>query len=183
MKDNILLYRIRAKGDTDAFAELYDLYVTPIYRFVYLKVSHKQDAEDITSDVFLKTWRYLTDDPSKEIKSIRGLLYTIARNRIIDFYRERAKKNDQQIEFAADIADEHDLDEAISLGQDMAVVVTAVQQLKQEYQEIVLLKYIEEYSTAEIAAITGKSRTAVRVTIHRAVKKLKEILEAEETHV
>ena len=84
--DRYLLYRIRALRDPEAFARLYDKYVSQIYRFVLLKLPSKEDAEDLTSETFLKSWRYLQEN--REVTEFRGLLYRIARNAIVDWYRE-----------------------------------------------------------------------------------------------
>lgn len=182
VQDKILLYRIQVKKDPEAYAQLYDAHVSAIYRFVYLKVSHKQDAEDITSDVFLKAWGYLTDNKEKDISSLRGLLYTIARNNVVDFYRSRAKQNDKEtdIDEYTQIKSQHNMFEDVAVGQEASQLLRVIKTLKQEYQEVVLLKYIEEFSTKEISAITGKSKTSVRVTLHRALKKLKELLESQD---
>ena len=59
-----LLYRLQYNQDPEAFTGLYDLYVKRIYRFVFFKVSSHEEAEDITSEVFLKAWRYITEKKS-----------------------------------------------------------------------------------------------------------------------
>jgi DNA-directed RNA polymerase specialized sigma24 family protein len=69
--DTILLHRVEANHDPEAFAELYDRYVKQIYRFIYFKVSGHEEAEDLTADVFLKTWNYIQE--GKEVKSFSGI--------------------------------------------------------------------------------------------------------------
>jgi RNA polymerase sigma-70 factor (ECF subfamily) len=90
ISEKLLLYRIQAKQDSEAFGQLYDTYVKQIYRFVYFKVSSREEAEDVTADVFLKTWNYLREN--KEVKSFSGLLYRVARTSIIDLYRSRTNQ-------------------------------------------------------------------------------------------
>src|SRR3990167_3587779 len=97
LREKLLLLRLRKK-DPEAFAQLYDLYVTPIYRFIYFKVPTIQDTEDLTSEVFLKAWQYITDR-EEAIENLRSLLYKIARNLVVDFYRRRT-----QTELVADQA-------------------------------------------------------------------------------
>jgi len=178
--DKTLILRIRTEKSQDAYAALYDKYVERIYRFVYLKVSSKEYAEDITSDVFLKTWNYLVGPSGKEIKSFSGLVYRIARNRVVDFYRERGRRQQQEQpieELASDpsvrASQEKDVDTIIEHDS----IVATIMQLKQEYQDIIFLKHVEELSTREIAEILGKKQTAVRVTLHRAMKVLREMTE------
>jgi len=179
-----LVYRVRAHKDADAFGILYDRYVTKIYRFVYLKVSHKEEAEDIVSDVFLKTWNYLTDntrDRTVEVASFSGLIYTIARTSIIDFYRARANRRECTIEVLEGVADETDLKSEIATRQEIDLILKSLKKMKREYQEVIVLKYIEELSTAEIAEILDKSQVSVRVTVHRAMKILKKIISTTNT--
>ncbi|OGH69789.1 MAG: hypothetical protein A3C90_02065 [Candidatus Magasanikbacteria bacterium RIFCSPHIGHO2_02_FULL_51_14] len=177
MTEKFLLYRIRTKRDSDAFGELYDGYVERIYRFIYFKISNREEAEDLTSDVFLKLWNYLIDDRSRrpDVKSVSGLAYAIARNTVVDWYRDRAKKQEQALieelvePAAADIV------EKLHTAYDADQLLRVIKTLKQEYQEVILLRFIEELSITEIADVIGKKKTAVRVTLHRAVKKLREM--------
>jgi len=176
IQEKRLLYRVLNKKDPEAYANLYDLYVEKIYRFVLFKVSSREEAEDITSDIFLKVWKYLIQKEGKDIESISGLLYRTARNAIIDHYRQRAKKQTCSIEGVEDtLSDNEQGRKVIELRQDADALLLAVRLLKQEYQEVILLRYIDEMSIAEIAAILGKKRTNIRVTLHRATKKLQEI--------
>mgnify|MGYP001620119230 CR=1 FL=1 len=85
--DRYLIFRIRAKRDSDAFAEIYDKYVNAIYRFVFLKVPSTEDAQDITAEVFTKLLNVLNEN--QRVTYVRALLYKMARNLIADFYRKR----------------------------------------------------------------------------------------------
>ncbi|OGH65943.1 MAG: hypothetical protein A3J66_01870 [Candidatus Magasanikbacteria bacterium RIFCSPHIGHO2_02_FULL_47_14] len=173
-----LLYRIITKKDPDAFAKVYDQYIERIYRFVYFKISSKEEAEDITSDVFLRVWNYLVDGHEKQIQSLSGLLYTTARHAVIDAYRERAKRPVVSLEVASEIASSEvtlqQTNEQIEQKDTFTRLVADMRSLKQEYQEVLLLRYVEELSVGEIAVIVGKSKTNVRVLLHRSLKKLKE---------
>jgi len=173
----ILLYKLQTKRDPDAFAELYDYYVKQIYRFIYFKVSNHEEAEDITSDVFLKAWNYINQ--GNKIESFRGLLYRMARNSIIDFYRNKSKGQTLDLEKIdqAGLLRADNLEKQIAFNSDKQILFEALQKLKTEYKEIVTLRYVEELKISEIAQITGKRRVATRVTLHRAIKKLKEMLD------
>ena len=105
IQDKILLIRLK-KRDPEAFARVYDMYVTPIYRFIYFKVSRRQDAEDLTSEVFMKVWKYVATT-DEDIENLRALLYRSARNIVIDFYRSNAKREiTQDFEILSNIRDE-----------------------------------------------------------------------------
>lgn len=178
ISEKILLYRLQSKQDPDAFAELYDLYVRRIYRFVFFKVSGHEEAEDLTSDVFLKVWNYIAE--KKEVKSFSGLLYRIARNCIIDLYRQKYAQSTpiliSDLPEGVDIAEPSDLGEVIGTKVEAQKIVSTIKKLKREYQEILTFKYVDELSIDEISEIVGKGKIAVRVTLHRALNKLKKLL-------
>ncbi len=179
LSEKLLLFRLRTKRDTESYAQLYDTYVDQIYRFVYFKVSTREEAEDITSEVFLKGWNYVNE--KKEIKSFSGLLYRIARNCIIDLYRHKAAKPEsfleEQIEKGFEAGDHGKWFGKINSKLDSEKILLALKKLKHEYQEVVTLRYVDELEIEEIGEIIGKGNIAVRVTLHRALKKLKQFLE------
>lgn len=180
LREKILLFKLQIEHDPEAFVALYDMYVKRIYRFVYFKVSSHEEAEDITSEVFLKAWHYLQE--KKEVKSFSGLLYRVARNCIIDLYRGRVAKPETVLsdfsEEGAERAGDRgrwyaDVQDKIETQK----IIEALKKLKQEYREVVTLRYVDELEIDEIAEIVGRTRIAVRVTLHRAMKKVREILE------
>ena len=177
-QEKTLLHNIVKYKDSDAFATVYDAYISKIYRFVLFKVSSQEDAQDITSMVFLKAWSYLTDSTQKKemIKSISGLLYTIARNLVVDHYRERAKKQSYSIQdLSIDLASDTNVEESFVKKQESITLIDSLKMLKQEYQEVLTLRYLDELSLKEISHVLGKTMVNVRVLLHRATKKLEEI--------
>ena len=176
-QEKLLLLRLRKK-DPEAFAQIYDLYVTPIYRFIYFKVATRQDAEDLTSEVFLKIWQYITET-EEVIENLRALLYRTARNLVIDSYRQKARKDvTQDTEILLNIKDERQqsLLSQIENQFEMKNIEKVLRRLKDEYREIIILRFIEELSITEIADILDKSKGSVRVLLHRALKVLRELL-------
>ncbi len=180
--EKLILLKLRTTEDPEAFAKLYDIYAKRIYSFVFFKVSNREEAEDITSEVFLKAWRYINE--KKKIESFSGLLYRLARNCVIDLYRSRSKQKETlsiDTEVAIEIGDAGkwtaNLSNELSDKIEMQKIVEALQKMKQEYREVVTLRYVDELEVSEIAEITGKGHVAIRVTLHRGLKKLKEILE------
>lgn len=181
LKEQYLFLKLRTTRDPEVFGKLYDIYVDQIYRFIYFKVGRKEEAEDLTGDVFLKTWQYINEMGSEVIDNLRAFLYQTARNAVIDFYRSR-----DQREFVAlpeeddekptmEIVDEkQDLVEKIELASDLEEVKKALQKIREEYREVIILRFVEEMSVKETAEILGKSEGAVRVLLHRAVAALKE---------
>jgi RNA polymerase sigma-70 factor (ECF subfamily) len=185
LRDKILLYRIQTKRDAQAYAELYDTYVAGIYRFISFKVSSKEEAQDLTSEAFLRAWHYLLE--SRDVASFSALIYRIARNLVIDHYRSRRHNVslDERIE-----TDEEENSSPTDGGRQIklldatieaSAVVEAMKLMKEEYRDILMLRYIEELSTGEIAEIVNKSHVHVRVLLHRATNTLKALLEKHET--
>ena len=104
------------------------------------------------------------------------MLYRIARNSIIDFYRARATKNEVPINEDTDMSDNGAWYGQLGDKIETEKIIKTIKKLKQEYQEVLTLKYVDELEISEISEITGKGQVAVRVTLHRALKKLKELL-------
>lgn len=167
------------KGDNEAFGELYDFYAPKVYRFVRLKVDSQETAQDLTSEAFLKIWQYLSEQ-RKIRERFQALLYRIARNLIIDFYRSRSMREillEDSLEELSEIEDENTSNELVLRQEEMTKVRRAIVQIHPSYQDVVVWYYIDELSISEIAEILEKNEGTVRVLIHRAVKALKSVME------
>lgn len=172
LSDKILFLQVKNK-DKEAFGKFYDLYATRIYRFIFFKVNTEHDAQDLTSEVFLKLWQSIKSDA--EIKNLNSYVYGIARNTIIDFYRSGIKKEDSiDKEKYIDLPDmrKNQLQEQIK-DSDLTNVLVNLKELKDEYKEVIVFRFLDEMSIGEIADIIKKSKGATRVLIHRALKALK----------
>lgn len=179
LKEKFLLFRIRAKKDPEAFGAVYDAYVKQIYRFIYFKVSSAEQAEDLTSEAFLKAWQYLKE--KRDVANLQALLYSVARTVVIDHYRATAAER-------ANVSlDEHIADETVDASSekflkdmetkfDTTLVLERLRGLKDEYRDVVIMRYLDEMSTGEIAAVLGKTPSNVRVILHRATKALSEAI-------
>lgn len=176
-KSRIVLQRIQGQKDATAFAELYDAYVTKMFRFLAYKVGNREVAEDLTSDLFLKLWEYLTTDQTNDIASLNGLIYRMARNLVIDYYRQQAHVNECSVDDILHLGVDTNELEKLHIQMEAAKLLTHIQSLKSEYQEVLLLRYIEELSIKEIADVMQKKRGAVRVTLHRATKTLQDLID------
>lgn len=178
LEEKRLLYLVQTQKDADAFAELYRLYIERIYRFIFFKIGDRSNSEDIASEVFLKAWNYLSDADRAPVQSFSGFVYQIARNAVVDWYRDHANAPVSSIDTVQEVSIVSTADPAHAADQarEMERVYRAIKKLKQEYQEAVILRYIDELSISEIAVIVGKGQTAVRVTLHRAMKKLRDTL-------
>jgi len=160
----------------EQFGHIYDEYVAKIYRFVYLKVNSQETAEDITSRVFLKGWE--THKNKGGIEKPQAFLYQVARNMVTDYYRGKERNQSVSMEAIGHLTDRTNIHEKAALNADMEMIKNALGSIKQEYQDMIIWHYLEDLSITEIADITGKSAGTVRVTLHRGLKSLRNILEA-----
>lgn len=176
IRERQLLYKIAKQKDQAAFGELYDRYVAKIYRFVFFKVSSKEEAEDITSEVFLKVWHYLTEQKSLTVKSLSGLVYKVARTCVVDWYRSRGSRAEITLEAVEHLSVVDKQFQMVADRHEAEKLLQVIGKLKREYQEVILLRYIEDLSIKEIAQILEKKTTNVRVTLFRALKVTKDLL-------
>ncbi|NIA18425.1 MAG: sigma-70 family RNA polymerase sigma factor [Actinobacteria bacterium] len=166
----------------EIFINAYDEYFDQIYRFIYFKVGNAEDAQDLTSAAFLKAWNYVKDNKIKN-KTLRALIYKIARNTVIDFYRSKTAGGQNSaaissLNGAINIADEkQDIISQAELASDMSLVEKGMMELKDEYREIIILRFTEELSISEIARILEKPKGNVRVLTYRALKALRDVLD------
>ncbi len=174
--DERRLVDLAKAGDGEAFAELYEACIDRVYRFIFFRVTDEQVAEDLTSQVFLKAWenlnRYHPRGP------FLAWLYAIARNTVIDNYRTR--KPTVSLDEAAPIpAREDKLDDRLQLEFDKEAMQAAMQHLTPEQQEVITLKFIADFDTAQIAKHMGKSEGAVRALQMRALQALARVMKDE----
>lgn len=163
------------KGESSAFGLLYDHYHPKIYRFVMVKVSRREEAEDLTHQVFLHAWQ--------NIKTYRhqgfpfgSWLYRIARNQVIDHYRtKRSNLAFEEIDYDIPASDSN-ANERVEQNITLDAVRTAIATLKPEYQDVIMMRFVEDMSLKETAAAMQKSEGAVKLLQHRALKQLQAIL-------
>ncbi len=174
--DKYLIKRAVA-GDSDAFGRLYSSYLDAIYRYIYFRVGDPADAEDLTELVFLKAYEALPN--YQEFGNpFSSWLYRIAHNVVIDFHR-REKPYVPDLESFL----EERQDGAVSaLGsiietEELAELAKAVSQLSSEQQQVIILRFIEGLSHAQISNIIGKNEGACRMIQHRALVALSNLLD------
>jgi RNA polymerase sigma-70 factor (ECF subfamily) len=160
------------------FGRIYDKYIEKIYRFIFLKIGSEEIAQDLTSDTFLRGWKAFqrTQDPKNnyQIENTQAFLYQIARNLIADHYKEKGKVKIVSIEDRAITDLSVDLEKKAILSSDMNTIRLALNNLNEDYQNVIIWRYLDGFSTAEVAQIMNKSEQATRVLLHRALKSLKD---------
>lgn len=164
------------KGDSDAFGKLYDLFVNSIYRYIFYRVGAKE-AEDLTELVFLKTWENLKQYRSGP-QHFSSWIFRIAHNVVVDYYRSR-REEEELTENFEDMREEAQSTLRAHRRFDHEAIVSAIKKLKDSYRQILILKYINDFSNEEIKEILGRSGAALRILQFRALRSLKRILEEE----
>ena len=172
LRERLWLYRIRSRRDPEAYALIYDRYVAQLYRFILFKVGDEEEAKELSSDTFLKGWEYMME--GKPVKSVSGLLYTIARSTIADHYRKK-KLELVSLDDAPDVVDRKLLG-LVEVNEEVRATLVAISKLKDEYREALMMKHIDGLTNAEIAEALEKSAGTTRVLIHRATEALKEVM-------
>lgn len=169
LQERIAFLKLKS-GDSDAFVFFYDRYVDRIFRFVYMRVSDKTTAEDLTQDIFMKTWQHLVD--KKTLQNFQAFIFRVARNRVIDHYR-KSSNQELPLDYVPEITGVDDTESKLDVNMELQKTIQELKKLKPEYQEILLLRHVEDLSIEDIAQILQKDKNNVRVLIHRATKKLK----------
>jgi RNA polymerase sigma-70 factor (ECF subfamily) len=158
------------------FSKIYDQYINKIYRFVYLKVNSQEVAEDITSKVFLRGWDSFRANHDK-IENPSAFLYQIARNLVIDYYREKGKTQFVSSDFIPDVVDPGvNIEEGAILNANLDMVKNALANMKDDYQNVVIWHYLDEMPIPEVAKLLERSEEATRVLLHRALNLLRQNL-------
>ena len=179
-QDEDAVLAIRAsKGESVAFGLLYDRHVAAIYRYVYYRVRDDAEAEDLTSDVFMRALKAMPRYESRQ--AFLAWLYRIARNAVID----RARKGNRQVSFEDALehpgADQIVVPDAEVLAHaDSDALRAALLKLTPLQQEVIVLHFLEGYSTQEIARIVGKREGTVRGIQFRAIGALRQLIPSRE---
>ena len=168
----------RALTDETAFEELYEYFFPRVYNFIFARLKNISDADDVTSITFMKMNENLERfDPAKAAFST--WLFRIAGNALIDHVRHQNKNSetewDETVEPAADSREEPD--SIISTIETSREIFAALDKLNERERRIVELKFWGDLDTRSIAEVLSMSEGNVRVTLHRTLGKLKNILD------
>jgi RNA polymerase sigma-70 factor (ECF subfamily) len=180
-EEDAALARRAGSGEAEAFGVLYDRYVDKVYRYVFYRVRNEAEAEDVTSEVFMRALRAIPKYEPRQ--AFLAWLYRIARNAVIDRSRRQAAR--QQVSFEDALAHPNadqvvNPDAALLAGSDASVVRRAMQQLTPLQQEILVLRYVEGYDTKTISKLVGKRDGTIRGIEFRALATLRTLIPSRE---
>jgi RNA polymerase sigma-70 factor (ECF subfamily) len=175
--DEAMLVQKAIGHDAEAFGRLYDMHVDRVYRNIYYRVGNEADAEDLTQQVFFKAWQAI-DRYKKMASPFIAWLMTISHNLVVDFYRTRKDKAYLEAEVLADDSTPNP-ERAAEASFEQQRLRRAILQLGGDEQQVVILRFIEGFEFSEIASLLKKKEGNIRVILHRALVKLRNILEKE----
>ncbi len=176
------LVALAQKGNTEAFAEVYRRHGEAIYRYLYAHVSHEQDAEDLTADVFLNLWRGLSQYQANKNVPFYVFLYRIARNRLVDHYRKQKSRDSEVAFLEGDEENSIAKEPSLPFGNiDLTDLHRYLLKLPPDYRTVLVLRFLNDLSHEETAQVMGKSNGAVRILQYRALAALRRLMERGET--
>jgi RNA polymerase sigma-70 factor, ECF subfamily len=161
------------QGDNEAFSVLYERYVGRIYNYIFYRTGNHNDAEDLTERVFYRAMNAIGTYTNKGIP-VSAWLYRIAHNLVANWHRDNSRKQEVELDESLDLSHpgEH-LEVNIEQNQEVDKLLKMIRKLPAERQQLIILKYVEGLSNAEIAVITGRSEGAIKSLYHRTLESLR----------
>ncbi len=163
------------KNIKEKYTEIYHKEADTLFRYCFMRVHDREKAIDIVQDIFIELWK--AEQGSEKIRNPRAYLFTLAHNRIIDWYR---KKKSESLDALMESEDSHfgPRDESahtdIIFSAEAKRVLKAVETLEPAYKDVLYLRFTKDLSPQEIAEILGSNANAVSVRITRGLEKLRE---------
>jgi RNA polymerase sigma-70 factor (ECF subfamily) len=183
------LLELAREYNSQALAEIYDRYAEAIYRYLYRYLGDAEQAEDLTSEVFVKLLQVLNTRRAPN-EHLQGWLYSVARNLAMDWFRKLAKGAPLPLDEHTHLIEHSDLvmdgdapSSVFERRQTRQRLRAAICQLTADQRQVIWLRFGEGLKIAEVSEVTGKSEGAVKVLQHRAVKRLAKLLEREGNQV
>ena len=172
---NSLVRRAKA-GDNNAFNEIYEQFSRKILKYIRLKVQNNQEAEDILQEVFIKAYNGMPKLGMEDLH-FSAWLYRIASNTINDYFRKKYRTPEiSLIDENFDLPSEVSIKKEMEIKSDWDSVRQAFGSLPHNYKQVLELRFLQDFSSDEVAKILHKSNLAVRLLQYRALKKVQAIL-------
>jgi RNA polymerase sigma-70 factor (ECF subfamily) len=176
------------QGDhEERFLKAFEEYSDALFRHAFLRISDKERAIDIVHDTYAKVWMYVKK--GHEVESFRPFLYKVLNNLIIDEYR-KTKESSLDALLAIDGVDEGSFDdltsntvETLAATLDGKQAFLLIDELPDVYKEVLILRFVDELGPKEISNLIEESENVVSVRLHRALRLLRDKMEAKEEHI
>lgn len=169
-----------AADDKEAFGELYERYLTKMYNYVYYRTGNTHDAEDLTAKVFQRAMSHIGAYVDRGLP-FQAWLYRIAHNLVANWHRDQGRRKIIALDdFVAHSLQSEAPDRWTEEQEEQKQLMEAVRRLPDDRQQLLLLKFIEQLSNAEIGEIMGRTEGAVKSLYHRTLLALREDLQRQE---
>jgi RNA polymerase sigma-70 factor, ECF subfamily len=166
-----------SQGDREAFGQLYERYVERIFNYVYYRTGNLHDAEDLTARVFQRAMNHIKNYTDRGVP-FSAWLYRIAHNLVANWHRDRSRKQEIPLDDLPVIPTKGDHPERnLVRSQEQESLLRMIRRLPPERQNLLILKFVENMSNAEIGEIMGRSEGAVKSLYHRTLLSLRDQLE------
>jgi RNA polymerase sigma-70 factor, ECF subfamily len=172
----------KARLDGD-FSELYRTHLRDVYSYSYYRTGNHHDAEDLTEQTFLQAYRHFERAQRESHgRPLRPWLIRIAHNLAANYYRDRSRRPQTQLEDAAVISAPHDTVSIVEGREELEDVLAGVAALPDDRREALIMRFALDMDNKEIARALGRSEGATKVLLHRAIKQLEERLQEDRGH-
>ena len=162
------------------FTELYRAHLRDVYSYAYYRIGNHHDAEDLTEQTFLQAYRHFERAVRESNgRPLRPWLIRIAHNLAANYYRDRSRRPQTQLEDAAVLAAPQSTEQVVEEREEVQEVLLGVSNLPEDRREALIMRFALGMDNREIARALGRSEGATKVLIHRAIKQLEQGLEEE----
>lgn len=173
LSDEIAL-KLAAQGDQEAFGVLYERYVSRIYSYIYYRTGNQHDAEDLTARVFFRALRHVENYTDRGLP-LSAWLYRIAHNLVANWHRDNSRKKEIPLDEIILVRHGGDLPEMVLIeNEEKENLLKVLHRLPDDRQQLILLKFVEHLSNAEIGQVMGRSEGAVKSLYHRTLLSLRD---------
>lgn len=166
-----------AQGDTEAFTQLYQQYVTRIYNYIYYRTGNPHEAEDLTSRVFHRALHHISHYDNRGVP-FSAWLYRIAHNLVANWHRDNSRRKEVPLEDYTQTPHRGQAPEASLVeNQEMEEMLKVIRRQPPDRQQLLILKFVEGMSNAEVAVIMMRSEGAIKSLYHRTLIALRDELD------
>ena len=155
----------------------YDEYADAVFRMCYGKTSNREEAKDMTQEVFTRVWVRVSGG-GEEIENLRAFIFTVARNLIKDYYKKKKPILERDLPEGALDAIPTAADQ--SMRSEGAHMLATLQFLKDPYREALMLHLVEGIPIGEIAELLGERPNTISVRVKRGIEKMRSLLHIEQ---
>jgi RNA polymerase sigma-70 factor, ECF subfamily len=157
------------------FTELYRTHLRDVYSYAYYRIGNHHDAEDLTEQTFLQAYRHFERAlRESDGRPLRPWLIRIAHNLAANYYRDRSRRPQTQLDDAGPISALHDTEDLVEGREEVKEVLAGVANLPDDRREALIMRFALDMDNREIARALGRSEGATKVLIHRAIRQLEQ---------